>query len=70
MQSRNWDMSESSIRPSVCTPEEWLGNRDGVLACEPKPQTVLEAEALAAGEAPPDLDAQIDDTEGADKGEL
>ena len=62
MQSRNWDLSESSIRPSACTSEEWLGNRDGTLACEPKPQSVLEEEARAAGEAPPDLDAQLDDT--------
>ena len=63
MQSRNWDLSESSIRPSVCTPEEWIGNRDGTLACEAKPQKVLDEEAQALGEAPPDLDAQLDDTD-------
>lgn len=67
MQYRNWDLSESSIRPSSCTPEEWIGNRDGSLACEAKPQTVLEEEARAAGEVPPDLDAQLD---GADETEL
>ena len=72
MQSRNWDLSESSIRPSACTPEEWIGNREGSLACEPKPQTVLEEDARTTGELPPDLDAQLEDTGEveADKGEL
>ena len=66
MQSRNWDLSESSIRPSVCTPEEWIGNREGSLACEPKPQTVLEEEAQAAGAVAPDMDAQLDDSAETD----
>ena len=67
MQARNWDLTESSIRPASCTPEEWIGNRDGALACESKPQNVLEEEAKAAGELPPDLDAQLEDD---GKGEL
>ena len=72
MQSRNWDLSESSIRPSVCTAEEWIGNRGGSLACEPKPQTVLEEDARAAGEVAPDMDAQLDDSAETEpsKGEL
>ena len=72
MQSRNWDLSESSIRPSVCTAEEWIGNREGSLACEPKPQTVLEEDARAAGEGAPDMDAQLDDSAETEpsKGEL
>ena len=50
-QSRNWNLQESTIalQPPLCQPEEWIGNRDGMLACEPKPESVLAAEQEAVG---------------------
>lgn len=56
-QARNWDITESTIKVAVCTPEEWIGNRDGVLSCETKPQTVLDEDRALAGDVAPDLDA-------------